>query len=97
MALIEARGRPHLRCDKCETIVVWPASLSSREKIAVAAITRKDALDGAKFAEVLGLGAREAKALVLHVTQTQGVCRKCGEKVEGGESICPCGSLNLDW
>lgn len=87
----------HLQCRECGALVAWPEATSPKQKHAMAAMTRIDTLDGARFAEILGLGAREAKALALHVTKVSGSCHRCGQVVPAGESICACGAANLDW
>jgi hypothetical protein len=94
----EPLGRPHMQCAKCRMLVVWPNDLSAQEKAIFAAIVRDDPLQGMKFAKTqFGLGEREAKVLVLHITPEPGVCRKCQKSVSAQESICSCRSVCLDW
>ena len=98
VAIIEPNGRPHIECRRCRVTVVWPSSLTAAQTTEVAAVTRKDRLEGIRYAKAhLGLGPREAKALALHITKIPGVCHRCGKAVPKGESACVCRSANLDW
>ena len=95
---IEPLGRPHMQCAKCRMLVVWPNDLGNDEKVAFAAVVRDDSVQGMQFAKnQFGLGEREAKVLVLHITSKPGVCRKCQKPVAAQESICSCRSVCLDW
>ena len=95
---IEPAGRPHMRCLKCRMTVVWPTDLSDHLASEFATIVRQDSVAGMHFAESrLGLGTREAKVLVLHITPNSGLCHKCERPVSEGESICACRSVNINW
>jgi hypothetical protein len=95
---IDPGERPHLRCAKCRMEVVWPDGLSNEVKAEFASIARADSVRGIHFANThFGLDHREAKVLVLHVTRDSRRCHKCGNTVEGGECVCTCRSVNLDW
>lgn len=96
--LIDPRGRPHIKCMKCRTEVVWPLGLDSELAAEFAEVSRADRLEGQRFAEAqFEFGAREAKALSLHVSQPKGQCHKCGKPVPQGESLCSCRSANINW
>ena len=95
---IEPRERPNLQCAKCRMAVVWPDGLSNETKAEFASIVRVDSVRGIHFANTyFGLDHREAKVLVLHVTRDSHLCHKCGKPVQGGECVCTCRSVNLDW
>jgi hypothetical protein len=95
---IEPMGRPHMQCAKCRMTVVWPDGLTEGRRAEFASVVRGDPVQGMRFAEThLGLGGRESKVLVLHLTSTPGICHKCGKTVVAGESLCSCRSVNLDW
>lgn len=95
---LDPAGRPHMQCAKCRMAVVWPTGLTAEQAEKFAFVVRADPVEGIRFAEThLGLGAREAKVLVVHVTRIAGVCHKCGKPVSKGESVCTCRSVNLDW
>src|SRR5213593_2230627 len=98
MALIEARGRPHLTCGQCQTIVVWPGELATEAKASIAAAVRRDPVSAAQLVESrYGLDVREGKALVVHVTRSSGICHRCGSRVTHGETLCSkCHAANLD-
>lgn len=96
--LIEPGSRPHVYCGKCRIAVILPAEISAEEAASFAAVVRKDSVKAMRIAESqFSLGAREAKALVLHVTRHPGKCNRCECKVTSGELVCTCRSLNLDW
>ncbi len=95
--LINPAGRPHLRCLKCRTHLVWPTELESVDLAKLCEIAHRDPLEAATFAEtVLGLAPRAAKALALHVSE-RGAFHNCGRAVVAGASLCVCKSVNLNW
>jgi ribosomal protein L40E len=99
MALIEARGKPHLQCGQCQSVVVWPKNLPTEEKAAIAAAARRDAVAAARLVESrYGFDQREGKALVIHVTRKPGICHRCGSSLAGEETLCSkCHAANLNW
>jgi len=99
MALIEARGRPHLLCGQCQTVVVWPEELATGAKAAIAVAVRRDPHSAAELVESrYGLDQREGRALVVHVTRKSGTCHRCGSSVAGEETLCSkCHAANLNW
>jgi hypothetical protein len=95
---IEPEGRPHLRCAKCRMAVIWPESLTADGKATFASLARRDPVGAMRKAEDnFGFDSREAKVLVLHITRHPGQCHKSGKPMQGGERICTCRSVNLDW
>lgn len=99
MTQIETRGRPHLQCGQCQTVVVWPKSLATEEKAAIAATARRDAVAGARMVESrYGFDEREGRALVVHLTRKPGSCHRCESPIGGDELLCPkCHAANLNW
>lgn len=99
MPLTEARGRPHLTCGQCQTVVVWPGDLAGDVKAGIAQAARRDAVAAARAVEAkYGLDVREGKALVVHLTITPGKCHRCNSGVPHGETLCSkCHAANLDW
>ena len=99
MALIEARGMPHLVCGQCQSVVVWPKDLATEAKAAIAGAVRDDAHGAAQVLESrYGLDQREGKALVVHVTRKPGTCHRCNSPLEGMETLCSkCHAANLNW
>ena len=100
MALIEAKGRPHVICEKCKTTLVLPSSLSPKLRRKAASLRRTE--KSVEAIDILnkegGLDLREAKALVLHIPQDPGICNKCGAALEPSTEVCPkCRSINLNW
>jgi hypothetical protein len=95
---LEPAGRPHMQCTKCRMAVIWPSGPTIEQAARFALVVRTDPIEGMRFAEThLGLDAREAKVLVLHVTRVPGVCHKCSKPVSTRESVCTCRSVNIDW
>lgn len=95
--LIEPGDRPHMYCAKCRVDVVIPAALEESSS-RFAGVVRQDCVQAMRAAESeFGLGPRESKALVLHVTRQKGKCNRCGQPVGPGKSVCACRSLALDW
>ena len=44
------------------------------------------------------MGLRDAKAIVIHLSDKNGLCHKCKTPLAEGEEYCPkCRSLNLTW
>jgi hypothetical protein len=99
MTHIETGGRPHLRCGQCQIVVVWPKSLVTEEKAAIAAAARRDAVAGARMVESrYGFDEREGRALVVHLARKPGSCHRCESPIEGDELLCPkCHAANLNW
>jgi cell division inhibitor SulA len=99
MTHIETGGRPHLQCGQCQTVVVWPKGLATEEKAAIAAAARRDAVAGARMVgSRYGFDERQARALVVHLTQIPGSCHRCESQLQGGELLCPkCYAANLNW
>jgi hypothetical protein len=99
MSLIEAKGRPHLLCAKCETVLVLPDSLDSRERQEVARLRRSDVMAAIEYlTQIHSLDLREAKAVASHIPPTAGECTRCHTPIPSGDSTCPrCRSLNLNW
>jgi hypothetical protein len=95
--LIDPAGRPHIKCLKCQTLVVWPSELKPEDAVRLGVFARRSRLEAAKCAEtVLGLEPRAAKALVLHLA-VDDACHKCGRVVPKGVSLCECRSANINW
>ena len=99
MGLIEARGRPHLQCGQCQSLVAWPKGLASAEKATIGAAVRRDAVAAASMLESrYGFDEREGRALVVHVTRKPGICHRCESPLEGEELLCSkCHAANLNW
>lgn len=99
MPLIEAKGRPHLLCGKCHTVLVLPETLDLHERQEVARIRRADAMAAIQhLTQHHGLDLREAKAIMLHIPLRAGECSRCHTSIPGGDAVCPkCQSLNLNW
>jgi len=78
--------------------VIWPAAFSATGKAEFAALRRSDPVQAMRHLETAyGHGAREAKALVLHIPSKPGICMKCSKPVDPGESTCACRTVNLNW
>jgi hypothetical protein len=92
-------GGAHIQCPRCGARLAWPSSLTNDQAAAIAALTRANALDGARYAhEKLGLELTDAKAISFHITRQRGMCHRCHSAIAGSESVCAkCNSLNLDW
>ncbi|HYX72820.1 MAG TPA: hypothetical protein VE732_08615, partial [Nitrososphaera sp.] len=44
------------------------------------------------------IGLRDAKAIVIHLSDKNGLCHKCQAQLAEGVEYCPkCRSLNLNW
>ncbi|WP_316229747.1 hypothetical protein [Bradyrhizobium sp. SZCCHNR1051] len=88
-------------CPKCTTTVTWPPSLSATDKARIAAEIRRSQIEGHKLLVAqFGFSMREAKALTLHVTLTEGTCHRCRRPLSQKDdvSVCEtCRSANLDW
>src|SRR6266851_4942155 len=98
MPLIEAKGRPHLLCGKCETVLVLPDTLDLRERQKVARLRRTDPMSAIHYlTQHHELQLREAKAILLHIPPTAGRCTRCRTMIPMGDVACPkCRSLNLN-
>jgi hypothetical protein len=98
MPLIEPNGRPFVTCVRCRVSVVLPADEHAGNLPAFAALVRRDSVAAMRMAEqTFGMGPRESKALVLHVSDEQGRCRRCDAPVPEGVSVCSCRSVALNW
>jgi hypothetical protein len=90
-----------VHCDRCGATWLIPAALDPEARRAVASLIRSGGLIPAirHLREVTGLGLRDAKAVVQHITRTPGKCHRCGEAlIPGAVDPCPrCRSLNCDW
>jgi hypothetical protein len=100
MPLIEAKDRPHLACKRCGTVLVLPESLDVAARREAARLRQSDqpmaAIDYLRGEHYLDL--REAKAVMMHIPQTAGVCHRCRGPVVAGDSVCPkCHCVSLNW
>jgi hypothetical protein len=79
--------------------VVWPKSLTEKEKHAIATAVRSDTFKGMQLAHSkFGLDIREAKALSFHITREPSKCHRCGTPLTEEISVCAkCKSANLNW
>jgi hypothetical protein len=89
------------RCDRCGAAWLGPGALDPVAAHEVASLMRGgDHITAIRrLREATGLGLRDAKAVVHHVTHTPGACQRCGAVLvaDGGEACPRCGSLNYDW
>jgi hypothetical protein len=89
------------KCDRCGATWAAPESLAPEERQEAAASIRRGDLITAirRLREMTGLGLRDAKAIVHHVTRHPGHCHRCGMALDlPGVATCPqCRSLNYDW
>jgi ribosomal protein L40E len=99
MPLIEAKGRPHLFCAKCKTVLVLPDSLDSRERQELAHLRRTDVMSAIKhLTQHHALHLREAKAIASHIPPAADLCTRCHAPIPRGDTTCPkCRSVNLNW
>jgi ribosomal protein L40E len=99
MALIEAKGRPHLLCGKCKAVLVLPDTLDMDERREVARLRRADVMAAIEYlTRHHALDSREAKAVASHIPPTAGVCTRCHTPIPKGGTACPkCRSFNLNW
>lgn len=96
--LLDPGGRAHLPCSKCRTAVILPPHHDTQLEADFAALVRRDAVEGARFAEAaFGFGPREAKILALHITREPGKCHRCGKSLSARNTVCTRRSANLDW
>jgi hypothetical protein len=89
------------RCDRCGATWPDPESIAPAARREVAALIRGGGPIPAirRLREMTGLGLRDAKAVVHHITRTPGQCHRCGMALDAGlGATCPrCRSLNYDW
>lgn len=90
-----------VRCEKCGTTWLSPTALGADVGHEVASFIRGGDTIVAirRLREATGLGLRDVKAVVLHVTREPGKCQRCRAVLgSGGVVACSqCRSLNYDW
>jgi hypothetical protein len=91
----------NLNCPKCKAEVVLPDDLSAELKSEIGSIARETGRMQAmlELNNKNRMGLRDAKAIVIHLSDKNGLCHKCkAQLATGEEEYCPkCRSLNLNW
>jgi hypothetical protein len=90
------------RCPQCGNRIVIPAEMNESARVELADFLRlsHSRIESmTKLMHSFGVGLREAKVTVTHITDTKGTCVQCrGRLLEGGITNCPsCSALNLNW
>jgi hypothetical protein len=88
-------------CNKCDAKWLSPLAFDPVIAREVASLIRNGStITGIrKLRDVTGLGLRDAKGIVQHMTRATGRCQQCDTMLSGGGVlVCGgCGSLNYDW
>lgn len=89
-----------LTCFKCRTTFDLPAGLTNAQRAALAAQSRLGTFaDATRSLTELGLSARSAKAVYLHITRDPHRCNMCRTGLDAAPiATCrKCRSVNFDW
>lgn len=90
-----------VHCNNCDAKWLSPVAFDPVIAHEVASIIRSnDTITGIRrLRKVTGLGLRDAKGIVQHMTRATGRCQQCDTMLSGGGVVeCKsCGSLNYDW
>jgi hypothetical protein len=89
-------------CPQCRNHILIPAELNEPARVELADFlrsSRRKIETMEKLMQMYGMGLRDAKALVAHITAPRGHCANCASRLPGGGiTHCPsCSALNLNW
>jgi len=90
----------NLNCPKCKADVFVPDDLPAELKYEIGSIARGTHRMKAmlELNNKTRIGLRDAKAVVIHLSDKDGLCHKCKAQLVEGVEYCPnCRSLNLNW
>ena len=88
-------------CERCGASWVISSALSTELESEIAELLRSgNPIAGIRKLQRLGdISLKDAKSIYYHVTQENGRCHHCSEKLNGERiTLCEnCGCLNYDW
>ena len=98
---MDSIGESNLTCERCRTQLPELAAVDALTRSLVGQHIRvHDSLEAMReLVRSSRFNLRQAKAVVMHVVQELGRCRRCsGEVGQGPFGVCPkCRSVNLSW